>query len=272
MIRTRRFGALLTMVLLATVWAAQPRVRAEQTSIPGEMFFATVSVTDSDKASGDALRQQDFHLTENKKDRKLQFFGGPEKPSAIGIILGAGASSEFNDAVSLSVNNAIQTVRESGNPTNEYFVTSFGFNGVRGALSKSQQLARSPNPRKAVLMIIDGYDEPGREDSMESIMKQGIPIYFAFVTGIRSNSTGVRQLVVADSPGFIGGPVGGTGNNEWLNLFKDVARNTGGQMLFSPLYELEATCRKVAEEIRNQYALVTIQQTVTRIGVGAISG
>ncbi len=205
----------------------------------GRMVLVTVTATAGKNMPVTTLKPEDFKVTEDNKEQKIEYFSHGDSPSAIGIILGAGALAARTDRVSESIRDAVDAFQKSGVQGSEYFVDGYGADGAEGAVMRGlSRLMRSPNPRKALLVIMDSHDNPGgnyETPSMEGAMKQPVPVYFLFLRGISDDKTFPST---------------------WLTVFQDVTRNTAAQMLYpEPLIELKAELLKLSDEIKNQYVI-----------------
>ena len=223
-------AALLLIGALSGVCAAQT---------DPNMVLIPTTVTAGKDAAVPGLKQENFKIAEGNADQKITFFSPDNSPAAIGFILGAGALAQRADTVSTSIRTAVETFQKSGHPQNEYFVDPFGQDGVDGVVVKSlQKLVRSANPRKTLIVIMDTFDNPGgnpEQPSMDGPLKQGVPIYFIFLSNTQSNR------------GF---------SQNWMTTIEEVARSTGGKvMYFDPQNELRTELVKLADELKNQYVL-----------------
>lgn len=228
---TRTQGFIVVALLLTGVFIG---VSAAQS---GNMVLVPVTVLGQRNVPASGLKEENFKIAEDNAEQKIGYFSPDNSPSSIGIILGAGALAARTDRVTESIREAIETFQKSGNAGNEYFIEPFGMDGVNGAALRGlARLARGSNPRKALILVMDGRDNPGGNPdspSMDAPMKQGIPIYFIFMSGVQGER-GFPQT--------------------WLTVFEDVAKNTGGRVLYTePLNEMKAECVKLAEELKAQY-------------------
>ena len=234
-------AALLLIGALSGVCAAQIE--------PNTVLIPTTVTAGKDMAVT-GLKQENFKVAEGNADQKITFFSADNSPSAIGFILGAGALAQRADTVSTNIRSAVETFQKSGHPNNEYFVDPFGQDGVDGVVVRSlQKLARSANPRKTLIVIMDTFDNPGgnpEQPSMEGPLKQGVPIYFVFLNNTQNN----RSF-----------------SQNWMNTIEEVSRSTGGKMMYlDPQNELRNELVKLADELKNQYVLGYASSNPTQDG------
>jgi Ca-activated chloride channel family protein len=208
-----------------------------------------VSVLGAGRARVSGLKQENFQLLEENKEQKIAFFSPDNSPLSIGIILGAGALVRA-DRVSQSILDAVDAFKKAGNPSNEYFVEPYGTAGVEGAAERGlARLAQSANRRKILVMFIDSLDNPGgnpEQPSMDPVLKQDVPIYFVFMRDAFFRLSGTPSTV-QDGQAY---------PSSWLTVYEDVARNTGGRLMYAePAGDLKPACVELAEELKNQYVL-----------------
>lgn len=222
---------------IALLWiGAFTAVSAAQTA---NMVLVPVTVTGQRNVPVGGLKEENFKIAEDNADQKIAYFSPDNSPLSIGIILGAGALAARTDRVSDSIREAVETFQKTSNPANEYFVEPFGMDGVNGAANRGlARLARSSNPRRILIIVMDSRDNPGGNSSspsMEGPMKQSVPIYFNFMSGVQADR------------GF---------PQDWLTVFEDVAKSTGGRVLYTePENEMRTELIKLAEELKGQYAI-----------------
>jgi VWFA-related protein len=98
-------------------------------------------------------------------------------------------------------------------------------------------------------MFIDSLDTPAgnsEQPSMELALKQDVPIYFVFMRNAFFRLSGTPSTVQD----------GQIYPSSWLTVYEDVARNTGGRLIYAePSGDLKDEVTKLAQELKNQYVL-----------------
>jgi hypothetical protein len=194
------------------------------------------------------LKQENFQLLDENKEQQIAFFSPDNTPMSVSIILGAGALVR-SDRVSEKILDAVDAFKKAGNPANEYFVDPYGTSGVEDAIARGlEKLAGSKNGRKILIMFIDNFDAPAtaEQGSLESAMKQDVPIYFMFMKNqfFRFSGTPTTTEDLGAYP------------TSWMNVFEDVATDTGGRVISTePMGNLRDESVKLADELKNQYVL-----------------
>ena len=240
---------LLLIVILACVATAQdgPKTTGQH------MVFVNATVTGAKNDFARGLKPEHFQIWEENVEQKIEYFSANDSPWSFGIVLAvSGLLPGRADQTSSNIRDAVAVFRETGNPGNKYFVDElpFGSDGIFHAITLGlQTLSRETNPRKALIVIVDGFDttqgDPGHP-LIEYAKKVNIPVYLTFIR----NSAGGQNLALADVA---------KGDQYWLangRVFEELTSTTGGQMFTSDaLYELNALLKKVAAELRSQYVI-----------------
>jgi hypothetical protein len=232
-------GLLLSRVLAGTVLAQNV----------DHTVLVHVSVTGEGNMPVTGLKQEDFQLLEENKQQKISLFSPENSPLSVAIILGAGTLVR-SDNVSAKILEAVDAFKKTGNPANEYFVDPYGTAGIEEAIGRGMdKLAGASNRRKILVMFIDDFDtsrEDAEEHSLESAMRQDIPIYFMFIKGQFFRFSGRPTTSTDESLSKSSSP----------NIFQDVAEDTGGRVVYAePLGNLQDETVKLAEELKSQYVL-----------------
>jgi Ca-activated chloride channel family protein len=243
---------------------------AAQTASP-DMVYVTVTVTGPKKAAVPDLKTENFQLFEDGVEQKITSFSGRDGVWDFNIIL---ASSQLlpgrADRISAAIRDAVETFKSSGNPANKTRVEElkFGSDGLYAAIdSNLEDLQRSINPRRGLLIITDGFDRPYNSGGAVSDVSNhvggdpanvlvdyskrlNIPIYFFYT---------LRDTVDSSGNTIVGRSSIASLNNSELSdkeSLTNVADQTGGHLdTVDPLHQLEAQCKLLAEELRNKYVL-----------------
>jgi Ca-activated chloride channel family protein len=208
-----------------------------------------VSVTSEGNMPVTGLKQENFQLLEENKQQKISLFSPDNSPLSVAIILGAGTLVR-SDNVSAKILEAVDAFKKTGNPANEYFVDPYGTVGIEEAIGRGlDKLAGAGNRRKILVMFIDDFDtsrDDAGEHSLESAMRQDIPIYFMFIKNQFFRFSGTPTTTTDES----------LSKSSWPNVFQDVAQDTGGRMIYAePLGNLQDETVRLAEELKSQYVL-----------------
>lgn len=205
MIRRRAATFFLTVILSGLLAGTVMGQDANHT------LLVPVSVTSVRNTPVTGLKQENFQLLEENKQQKISLFSPDNSPLSVSFILGAGALVR-SDNVSAKILEAVDAFKKAGNPSNEYFIDPYGTLGIEEAIGRGMdKLAGAANPRKILVMFIDDFDtsrdEVG-EHSLESAMRQDIPIYFVFIKGQFFRFSG-RPTTTTDE---------GLSASSWLNI------------------------------------------------------
>lgn len=251
-----------TFVLLALAIAILAGVPAIQifAQIPAadpNLVYVPVAVTGAKNAYIGSLTKENFELKEDGKVQTIVQFS-ENQPWEMHIILAMSTLQRGrSDLNSNKIREAVEVFRQSGNPGNKYSVEEmpFGSNGVFDAMSRHVAgLTPSPNPRKAVIVITDGFDNAGGDPGralQEYAKKEDVPIYI-FYSPVPEPFAGQSQ-----------GPADilevGRGRQIHLEggqIYEDLTRFTGGRLYQADGdTQLRGHLQTLAEELKNQYML-----------------
>src|SRR6185369_8796947 len=218
---------------------------------PIVLVNATVTGDKNDFVHG--LKRENFQVFEDGKPQKIEYFSPDDGPWTFNIIVAVkGLLPGRADQKSQNVRDALNIFRENGNPGSRYNVDEmpFGADGIFHSLTVGlQKLSTDPNPRKALIVLVDGFDttegDPGHP-LIEYAKKLNIPVYLTF---IRDTAAGTN-LTLAEVA---------KGDQYWLangRVFEELTNTTGGRMnTADSLYELGPLWKKTALELRNQYVV-----------------
>jgi len=254
------FAALGGISAFAAVQSASP-----------DTVYVNVTVTGPKKAAVPGLKAENFQLFEDGVEQKITAFSGRDGVWDFNIIL---ASSQLlpgrADRISAAIRDAVEAFKNSGNPANKIKIEElkFGSDGLYAAIDANLvELQRSTNPRRALIIITDGFDRPYNNGGAVSDVSNhvggdpanvlvdyskrlSIPIYFFYT---------LRDVVDSSGNSIVGRSSVASLNNSELSdkeALTNVAEQTGGHLnTVDPLHQLEAQCKILAEEFRNKYVL-----------------
>jgi Ca-activated chloride channel family protein len=263
---TRRLSLALFVFATAAPCAAQS---GGQASVAVTEMFATVTVTDKKQAPVPNLPRSAFGMWDGKTAQELTSFVGGDAPASIAILFDlsdsvrVGAANKLRDATS-----ALPRLTQLGRGSNEYFVFAFaddvttlldGSGDTEAAASVVRaaarapsgrqssfwdacylaipKLARSPNAKRALILVTDGEDtySRAREDDILRLLKENNVVAYSF---------NVRTLKEGDV------------RVEGTRTLDKLSKVSGG-ISFNPrdAKEWEAAVETVAAELRSQYVL-----------------
>lgn len=217
-----------------------------------DLVYVNVTVTGPKKAPAPGLKETNFQLYEENVEQKITFFAPADGIWDINVIL---ANSMLlpgrADRTSNAIRDAVDTFLKTSNPQDKIKVDElkFGSDGLYAAIDRNLvDLQKTTNPRRALVVITDGFDMPGGDASnglIEYSKKLNIPIYFLYTR---------TPAAIGDTSG-----VGARGANYSIpegEQLTNVAQNTGGDIDFvDAVNQLESRCKLLAEEFRNKYVL-----------------
>jgi VWFA-related protein len=238
---------------------------------PGkDMVYVTATVKDAKKAPVSGLKVENFQILEDGVEQKITAFDGADGAWDIDLIV---AHSKLNpgrpDAISAGIRDAIDTFKAEANPKTHVIVRElkFGADGLFSNIDDSLlNLQKTPNPRRALVVITDGFDRPysvgdstnNRTGSttgavsdvssqvaadpanklVEYSRQLNIPIYFLYAA-------------LSDDLGKL--------NNTELaqkDALTTAADQTGGALITAdPVHQLDTASKLLAQELRGKYVL-----------------
>jgi Ca-activated chloride channel family protein len=249
MTEKRKLVFLATLVVtLVSVPGGQS---AQAPSTDPNMVYVPVAVTGAKNAYIGGLKKENFQLREDNIPQTISDFS-ENQPFDIHIILAMSALQRGRpDLQSAKIREAVETFRQTGNPGNRYVVEEmpFGSNGVFDAMSRHvARLTTSPNPRKAIIVLTDGFDSAGGDPGralQEYAKKEDVPIHIFFTDGPGSLSNDLLEV--------------GRGRAIYLEsgaIYDDLAKFTGGRLYQAEAdTQLRGQLQVLAEELKNQYVL-----------------
>jgi len=242
------------------------------------LVLVPVSVTDPSNRYVLGLAKEDFHLFEDDVEQKVTHFSSEDAPLSVGLLVDTSGSMglkldtsrravseflktlnatdegflvEFSDRAQL----AVQLTSDAG--AIESAMTSATSGGLTALLDSVhmglQEMKRSKNPRKALLIISDGGDNNSRFTSTQIadlVREADVQIY----------AMGVFDPVLSfglSASAELSGP----------KLLSEIADQTGGRALAATnLRELPGIAERIGIELRNQYVLAYSPQNHSRDG------
>jgi Ca-activated chloride channel family protein len=219
------------------------------------------------------LAEDDFKVYENSAPQKLSVFSHADIPVTMGIVIDdSGSMKEKRPAV----NAAALAFVETSNPQDQAFIVNFNdvyyldtpgdfasnVEDLRSALSKIDSrggtalydavyasldhLRLGNRDKKTLLVITDGEDNASRytfPELLKYAQQSNAQIYAIGLLGDETNETGLFKIHSG-------------GDRHAKKVLEQLAQGTGGTAFFpATLSEVDATCRQIAHEIRNQYTL-----------------
>jgi hypothetical protein len=252
----KQYRAMLGFVLLAVVACSLTEFATAQ-SAAQDTVYLTVSVRNSKKEPVPGLTEKNFQILEDNVEQKITAFADADGPWDIDLIV---AHSKLlpnrPDAISQGIRNAIDVFKAEANPKTHIIVRElkFGADGLFSTIDDSLlDLQKSTNPRRALVVITDGFDRPyssGVSDVSDHIAadpanklieysrKLNIPIYFLY------------SILTEDMASL-----GNTALSQ-KDALTTVADQTGGALVNTdPIHQLETGTKLLAQELRSKYVL-----------------
>ncbi len=229
------------------------------------------------------LKADNFRVYEDGALQHLAVFSHADVPVTMGIVIDDSGSMRDKRP---SVNAAAYTFVKTSNPFDQVFVVNFNDEyyldtpgnfaankqQLKAALDKIDSrggtalydavyasldhLKLGTHSKKVLLVITDGEDNASRYTFAQLIRhaeQSNAVIYCIGLLG-RERRGGLFKLH-------------GAGDRHAAKVLKELARATGGQAYFpKSLDQVEATCIKVAHDIRNQYTLAYYPTNTKRDG------
>jgi Ca-activated chloride channel family protein len=252
MTHTVKFAFIPVVLLAAALLAAGQTPEAPLPSDP-HMVYLPVAVTGPKNSYIGGLKKENFQLREDNIPQTVSYFSGANQPFDMDIILAVSTLQRGrSDLNSQKIRDAVETFRQNSNHSNRVVVEEmpFGSNGVFDAISRHvARLADLPNPRKALIVLTDGFDSAGGDPGralQEYAKKKDVPIYLFFTAphGQGANPT-LEDVVRGHEIHLEGGAI-----------FEDLTRYTGGRMVQAEAdTQLRPAMESLAIELKNQYIL-----------------
>ena len=252
---------------------ARPSDKSESTPLPRAnirvdttVVLIPVTVTDPLNRFVTGLEKENFRISEDKVEQKIQQFSSEDAPLSVGLVFDT--SGSMGSKLEKS-RQAVAEFLKTMNPDDESFLVEFndraelalGFTKspeeIQNKLTFTQSKGRTAlldavymalhtmkkahNQRKALLIISDGGDNSSRytETEIKNLVREAdVQIY----------AIGIFEPV--SSRGRTAEELGGPG------LLQEIAEQTGGRAFgVENLAELPDIAAKIGLELRNQYIL-----------------
>ena len=262
------FIFILSIYLLGAPFAAQEKKKGKDSdytlSVEVNFVLLHVSVFDDKDHLLKGLKKDDFEVFEDKIQQEVSLFREEDAPVSMGLVIDNSGSMRTKRE---RVNKAAMTFVKTCNPQDEIFLINFndqvyidqdftkniddlaevldnidtrGGTSLYDALYLSlEHIREGKEDKKALLVISDGEDRDSRykfETVLEIARESQACIYVVGLFDKEGERTRPQKKAVSN--------------------FKDLAADTGGKCFFpESVDEVEAICRQIAHEIRNQYTI-----------------
>jgi Ca-activated chloride channel family protein len=251
MIQKRAFTVLFVF-LLALLTIGIP-LAAQAPARDPNMVYMPVAVTGAKNAYISGLKKENFRLLENGIEQTIGFFSEDNQPFEMHIILAmASLQRGRSDLNSSKIREAVETFRQSNNANTRFKIEEmpFGSNGVFDAMSRHvAELAAVSNPRKALVVMTDGFDSAGGDPGralQEYAKKQDVPIHLIFTA--LNGETQTEDLATVARGGAI--------HLEGGTIYEDLTKFTGGRLYQAEAdTQLKSALQTLAQEFKGQYIL-----------------
>lgn len=247
--------AVLVMVLFVMVGLAYAQLPAPKP--PSAMVYVPVGVTGPKSLPVSGLRKDNFVLLEDGIEQTITAFYEANSRIDIDIILAMRALQRGrSDQNSVKIREAIENFRHQGNSQNKYVVEEmpFGANGIFDAISRhvTRLVDNSIAPRKALLVITDGFEASGGEPVkalQEYVKKFDVPIFLFFAVDATGGAQGPSDDILEVGRGERIYLSGGAG-------YEDLTKFTGGALLQAEIdTQLRSMMETLGKELKSQYLL-----------------
>lgn len=259
----RELSVLLSVAILASALAVSAQLQEirDTLKVDIDLVQITVSVTDAKNEIVRGLTAADFQLFEDKVEQEIRNVSVDSSAISLGVIFDV--SRSMGKKIELAREAAI-TFLQSGSPDDEFFLVEFN-NAPRLAQGFTTDIRRlqnrlgtvpsghtamydavylgmnevkqGQNPKKALLLITDGEDNHSRYSEKE-------------IREIARESE-VQIYSIDLGRAFVG----------------DLSEITGGQSYRVSVDQLEAVCKKIAYELKNQYTLSYTSSNTSKDGL-----
>jgi Ca-activated chloride channel family protein len=253
-----RAQKLLPLFILSVVlvYAALPDSSAVAAQAPStdDLILVPVMVRDSKDVPVTTLKQENFQLLEENKEQKIAYFSAAGEPVNVSVVLGLSAQGPVTsvgqrDRITVDITNAVQRVSEAnaGGPATP-IQSPLDSDGMFTVVTQAMtNLAKLPNPRKALIVVNDGLIASGSQASSIGPPK-------ALLEGAKVSSFPIHFLFVINSPTE---PTMTEGSRYTTGYFLEQAADfSGGAMHVG---QIENNLTKVSTDLRdglkNQYIL-----------------
>ena len=178
MLNARNVALGLTVSLLVLSFAALPGVDAgpAQTAA-SDLIYVPVMVLDNKNVPVSTLKQTDFQVLEENKEQKIEYFSAAGEPTTVNVVLGLSSRGPVTspgqlDRVTKDILNAVERVREAGTPPGNVKQIPLDADTMFTDVAKEMDtLAKQASPRKALVVITDGYISNGMQASNAPLPK-----------------------------------------------------------------------------------------------------
>jgi Ca-activated chloride channel homolog len=260
-----------TFTLLAGTFMIFPQDQPRKEKGPGftlnvdvNLVVLHVSVVDEKDNLVKTLRQQDFTVIEDKVEQQISLFKQEDVPVSVAMVIDNSGSMRTKRE---RVNKAALSFAKTSKPEDEFFLVNFndqafidldftknrqeltdaldnidarGGTALYDALYLSLEHLKQGNEDKKILLLVsDGEDRDSRykfESVLEYARESNASIYVLGLFDKEEERTRAQQHAIKN--------------------LKELALETGGKPYFpESLDEVEAICKEIAYEIRNQYTL-----------------
>jgi len=193
-------------VLTLLISAFSCVLAAMQAGSAAGLIYVPVSVTDAKNVPVTTLKQENFQLLEDNKEQKIVQFTSASEPLTLSVVLGLSASGPIKtpgqkDRTSVEVLSAVDRVREAS-PGGPIAQNPFDGDGMFETVIKSMNdLGKQPNPKKAMVVVSDGYIASGSQANsipvpkalIENSKVANFPVYFLFASSSTSTLPGFTE-------------------------------------------------------------------------------
>jgi len=253
MLNARNVATVLAVLFLALSFAALPGVDAGPVqTAASDLIYVPVMVTDNKNVPVATLKEADFQVLEDNKEQKVTYFSGAGEPLTLTVVLGLSArgpvkSPGQRDRTTVDILNSVEAIRAASNAPQVEQIP-LDADSMFTVLAKAMDnLSKQPSPRKALVVVSDGFISSGMQPN-------NAPLPKALIESSKTASFPVHFLTVVPSlpaPSFQEGTEYSTGY-----YLQQISEFSGGEVLTGQIdNDLTRISTNLRDGLKNQYVL-----------------
>ncbi|HKV28921.1 MAG TPA: VWA domain-containing protein [Candidatus Acidoferrales bacterium] len=231
-----------------------------------DMVRLPVTVVDSKGNFIPELKEQNFHILENKIPQKISAFSSDDIPIGVGLVIDNSASMKSKRA---RVNAAAMSFVQTSNPQDQVFVVNFNdeyyldmdtdftndpavlkaaleridsrggtalYDAILGSMNHLKKAARE---KKVLLVVTDGVDKDSKTSLANTVQKLQQSNTVIYAVGLFTEHDDDRE-----------------DKRQGKKALVALTQATGGEVYFpQTIAEVDDICKRIAQDIRDQYMI-----------------